>query len=296
LTIRARALVDRVLLNGYRAVGLSLESVGGHNQVFGQQITLSGGAIGTPSVLLRSGIGPADDLRRLGIAPVLDLPGVGANLIDHAGVGVDLTITNDSMTADSPLWQILLRCTAPGSAEQNDLLIFVAGGQRASRLSAKLMRPHSRGVLCLADPNPHRQPTILLNLAADPEDERRLVEGVRLVLALANTPDLAQHSGVVILDDGRELTAAEAVAAMQEDQAAADYVRRTVSHYVHPVGTARMGPVSDAGAVVDQYGRVHGIEGLRVPDASIMPNIPRANTNLTCIMIGERIAGWMRQV
>ena len=76
--------------------------------------------------------------------------------------------------------------------------------------------------------------------------------------------------------------------------AVARYVRRTVRHYVHPVGTARMGPLGYDGAVVDQYGRVHGIEGLHVADASIMPNIPRANTNLTCIMIGERMAGWMR--
>src|SRR5437899_11875599 len=98
-----------------------------------------------------------------------------------------------------------------------------------------------------------------------------------------------------MVDDGRSLRAAEAFAALMTTEAAVAYVRRTVSHYVHPVGTARMGPVGDAGAVVDQYGRVHGVEGLRVADASIMPNIPRANTNLACIMIGERIAGWIRQ-
>jgi choline dehydrogenase len=150
-------------------------------------------------------------------------------------------------------------------------------------------------VLRLDDPDPHCPPEIRLNLAADPEDERRLVEGVRLLVALANTPDMAaQHTGLVTLDDGRGLLAAEVCATLGMTETAADYVRRTVRHYVHPVGTARMGPVGDAGAVVDQYGRVHGVEGLRVVDASIMPNIPRANTNLTCIMIGERMAGWMQ--
>jgi hypothetical protein len=125
------------------------------------------------------------------------------------------------MTADSPVWQILLRCTAPRSAEQNDLLIFLGEqpARRARGLTVKLMRPRSRGVQRLADPNPHRQPDIRLNLAADPEDERRLVEGVRLLLAMANTADLAQHSGVVVLD-GRELLPAEAVAAMRETHTA----------------------------------------------------------------------------
>jgi choline dehydrogenase len=158
------------------------------------------------------------------------------------------------------------------------------------------MRPRSRGVLRLGDPDPNRPPDIRLNLASDPEDERRLIDGVRLLCALAGTQPLAaQHIDDVTLGDGRRLPAAEAFAAISTTEAAAGYVRRTVRHYVHPVGTARMGPVGDAGAVVDQYGRVHGIEGLRVADASIMPNIPRANTNLTCIMIGERVAEWMRR-
>ena len=297
LTIRPQCLVDRVLLEGTQAVGLAIEGDegGGHEQVRGRRITLAGGAIGTPAILLRSGIGPADELQRLGIAPAVHLPGVGANLIDHACVTIRLT-TMTAAPEDPPLGQVVAWCTAPGSAEPNDLQLFLLmnGRQPASALGVGLMQPRSRGVLRLDDPDPHCRPEICLNLAADPEDERRLVEGVRLLLALANTPDMAaQHTGVVTLDDGRELPLAEACAALGTNETAADYVRRTVRHYVHPVGTARMGPVGDAGAVVDQYGRVHGIEGLRVADASIMPNIPRVNTNLTCIMIGERMAGWM---
>jgi choline dehydrogenase len=156
-------------------------------------------------------------------------------------------------------------------------------------------RPRNFRDAPLSHSDPHRPPDIRLSLASDPEDERRLIDGVRLVCALASTEALAaQHTDVVTLDDGRSMPAAEAFAALGTRDVAAAYIQRTVTHYVHPAGTARMGPVGDAGAVVDQYGRVHGLEGLRVADASIMPNIPRANTNLTCIMIGERIAEWMR--
>jgi choline dehydrogenase len=298
LTIRPNCLVDRVLLDNTRAVGLAIEcdGAGSREQVLGQRITLSAGAIGTPAILLRSGIGPADELRRLGIAPKVDLPGVGVNLIDHALVGIRLTTTSEPLE-DSPFGQVISWSTAPGSGESNDLQfsLVMLGVQPASALGVALMRPHSRGVLRLTDTSPHHQPDIRLNLAADPEDERRLVEGVGVLLALARTPVIAaQHTGFVTLDDGRALSAAEAFAALETTETAASYVRRTVRHYVYPVGTARMGPAGDGDAVVDQYGRVYGIEGLHVADASIMPNIPRANTNLTCIMIGEQMAGWMR--
>jgi choline dehydrogenase len=259
-------------------------------------MTLSAGAIGTPAILLRSGIGPVDELRRLGIAPRVDLPGVGANLIDHARVGLRLTTTSE-LLENSPLGQVISWSTAPGSAESNDLQfsLVMSGMQPASALGVALMRPRSRGVLRLTDPDPHHQPDIRLHLASDPEDERRLVEGIRLLLALAKTEAVgALHAGLVTLDDGRELPAAEAFAALASTESAAKYVHDTVRHYVHPVGTARMGATGDRGAVVDQRGCVHGVQGLYVADASIMPNIPRANTNLTCIMIGERIAEWMR--
>jgi choline dehydrogenase len=299
LTIRPRCLVDRVLLDGTRAVGLVVEDdAGGRTeQIHGARITLAGGAIGTPAILLRSGIGPADDLRQMGISPVADLPGVGANVIDHARVRIHLTTR--SVPPENPPWgQVVLWCTAPESAEPNDLqlFLFMNGLQPASTLWVALMKPHSRGALRLSGPDPHCPPEIRLSLASDPEDERRLIEGLRLVCALADTSDIAaQHTGLVTLDDGHELPAAEAFATLGTIETAADYVRRVVSHYVHPVGTARMGPAGDANAVVDQYGRVHGVEALRIADASIMPNIPRANTNLTCIMIGERMAQWMRQ-
>jgi len=299
LTIRPRCLVDRVVLDGTRAVGVIVEDELAHNreQVDGERITLAGGTIGTPAILLRSGIGPADELRRVGIPLAVHLPAVGANLIDHARVAIRLT-TRAAPLDDPPIGQVISWCTASASREPNDLQLLMAtnGRQPASTLGVSLMRPRSRGVLRLGDPDLRHQPDIRLNLAADPEDERRLVDGIRLLLELANTPAIAtEHTGLITLTDGRELPASEARAALSTTESVTNYVRRTVTHYVHPVGTARMGPAGDPLAVVDQHGRVHGLEGLYVADASIMPNIPRANTNLTCIMIGERIAGWMRQ-
>jgi choline dehydrogenase-like flavoprotein len=134
-----------------------------------------------------------------------------------------------------------------------------------------------------------------LNLGSDPEDVRRLREGLRLLGELIQSPLLAPfHTDSALFNDGRVLPVDEAIAALTSRDASDEYIRRTVRHYVHPVGTARMGPEGDVGAVVDQYCRVRGVDNLRVVDASVMPNIPRANTNLTCVMIGERVADWMR--
>jgi choline dehydrogenase len=145
------------------------------------------------------------------------------------------------------------------------------------------------------DRDPHSPLDIRLNLASDPEDMRRLADAVRFLLALVASSALAPHiTRQVRLDGGRVMPLDEATALLASQEAIEAYIRQTVRHYVHPVGSARMGPDQDAGAVVDQQCRVRGAEQLHVVDASVMPNIPRANTNLTCIMIGERVAEWMR--
>ena len=197
LTIRPDCLVDRVLLDGTRAVGVELESAGRREQVYGQRITLSAGAIGSPAILLRSGIGPANDLRRLGIQVTVDLPGVGANLIDHGGVSIALSPKAGRLAANAPSVQGMLRYTAPGSVEQNDIQMFMyqrwveAGVERVLQPTVKLMRPRSRGMLRLVDRDPHSPLDIRLNLASDPEDMRRVADGLRLILALADSPALA---------------------------------------------------------------------------------------------------------
>jgi choline dehydrogenase len=284
LTIRPQCLVNRVLFEGDRAVGIEVESGGAMQEVFGRRVTLAAGAIGSPAILLRSGIGPAGGLRELGIEPRIDLPGVGANLIDHPHAGIVLQPAENvgNLNGNLVLWT-----TAAGSQEAGDLHIImgrppVPGLELTMR--ANLMRPHSRGRVSLTSADPHEQPRIQLNFFEREEDLSRLAAGLRLAIELAQSPQLEPFVDRVLLPLLQDL---------ESPGGSERYIRRTVGTYHHPVGTARMGEDPDSGAVVDQYCQVHGAQNLRVVDASIMPNIPRANTNLTCIMIGERVADWM---
>ena len=298
LTIRPHCLVDRVLLDGARAVGLELESARTAERLFGKRITLCGGAIGSPAILLRSGIGPAKDLDGLGIEPLVPLSGVGLNLVEHAGVGLSWEAPPGLVDENTPFIQALLRYTAPNSDQPNDMQVTLSQAlpQPALRLRTLLMKPQSRGMLQLRARDPHVQPDIRLNLASHPEDRRRLSEGLRLLSALIRAPQLvALGAHLVTLDDGTGMPTAEMVAMFSREDQRDTYVQRVVRHYVHPVGTTRMGSKGDPEAVVDQHCRVWGIQNLRVVDASVMPTIPRANTNLTCIMIAERVARWMRE-
>ena len=302
LTIQPHSLVTRVLLDDGRATGVELEFAGEMQQVTGTRITLSAGAVSSPAILLRSGIGPRADLQALGIAPRVDLAGVGNNLIDHPLAAVFLVPKPGMLDLKEPFIQVILRFTAPGSADVNDMQLYMISHQEVAPLAgeaaaalvgasvafgigASLQRPRSRGRLTLTSTDPHVQPKIDLNYFADPEDLRRLAEGVRLAWQIAQEPELAQFT--------------ERVALLTEEMVRSDemlqaYVQMTAGTTFHPVSTARMGPEGDPGAVVDQYCRVRGVENLRVVDASVMPNIPSANTNMPCIMIGEHVADWMR--
>jgi choline dehydrogenase len=302
LTIRPHCLVNRVLFASGRAVGVDIGDGGEPEQIRGRRITLAAGAIGSPAILLRSGIGPKAALASLGIEPVADLPGVGAGLADHPVTRLLLVPKPGSCDPQTPLTQVLLRYTAPGSGEFNDMqqvmfshvdvarmagqqAVALAGTPLAIGLPVALERPHARGRLLLASTDPHVQPAIQLNFAADPEDLRRLAEGVRLAWQIAHQPEIARHMHHVALLSEET---------MNSDDALAAYVRATISTQFHPCGTARMGPPEDAMAVVDQHCRLRTIPNLRVADASVMPTIPRANINLTCIMIGEHVSDWMR--
>jgi choline dehydrogenase len=302
LTIRPNCLVRRVLFDDRGAVGLEAESGGERARVYGRRVTLAAGAIGSPAILLRSGIGPEEALVDLGIEPAVDLPGVGANLSDHPVTRLLLVPKAGSCELETPLAQVVLRYTAPGSDEFNDMQqvlfshveVASLGGERAVAavgtplaigLPVALERPNARGHLSLASRDLSVQPLIDLNYASDPNDLGRLVEGVRLAWRIANEPEMAKHvERVALLSEDT----------LGSDAAIAAYVRATVTTQFHPCGTARMGPADDPMAVVDQQCRLRGVENLRVADASIMPTIPRANINLTCIMLGERAADWIR--
>jgi choline dehydrogenase len=200
----------------------------------------------------------------------------------------------------------LLRYTASGSEEFNDMQLWLQTVVDWTMLSGlpvepstppkliafpALQRPRSRGRLTLRSASPDDQPIIELNYLADPEDMRRMIDGMRLAWRIVHQPAVAEGwQGPIVGETGQVLDQAT----VTSDSLLIDFMRNNCTTLFHPVGTARMGPANDSMAVVDQYCRVRGVEGLRVVDASVMPNIVRANTNLTCIMIGERVADWMR--
>ncbi|MFI9008094.1 GMC family oxidoreductase [Actinosynnema sp. NPDC053489] len=302
LEIRSRTTVDRVVFDGARAVGVLAAAEGGsYELVEGRRIILATGAVASPMILLRSGIGPAEDLRRLGVDVRSDLPGVGGNLVDHQRTGAFLVPQPGVIDPTEAFLQQILRTTSPISGEFNDLqyymvnhfslshfpeLQMLAGATEILGVMVVSQRPGSRGRITLPSTDPSAQPNIVLNFLDDPREMDILVDGVRTAWKLAHHPDILKlGQGFVVLRD----------AMIDNDDMVRQYVKTSLDSAYHPVGTVRMGPASDPDAVVDERGAVYGTESLYVADSSIMPSTVRANTNLTSIMIGERMAAWLRE-
>jgi choline dehydrogenase len=299
LAIRGGCLVHRLLFDGSRAVGAEVESGGRVQSVYGRRIILAAGTIQSPAILLRSGVGPADKVEPHGISLRHELPGVGENLIDHFSAGVHGLPAAGVQHDPSVVTEIGLRYTADGSDKFNDMQLAVSTIFDASQVrglteqpratpsfgvGAVLQRTRSRGRLTLRSADAHAQPQLDMHYASDPEDMRRLIDGVRLSWELMHSPELEPLLDRVVAPTSET---------MESDALLAEYIRATTSTTWHVVGTCKMGPDGDAMAVVDQRGRVRGLEGLFVADASIMPDIVSCNTNLTTMMIGERIAEWL---
>ena len=293
LTIQANTLVHRLLFDGKRAIGMLVERDGQIERLVAGEIIVSAGSVASPHLLLRSGIGPADELRALDVPVVHDLPGVGKNLRDHPLVLVTLR-TKPSVPLDrgQPRLQVGLRYTATGSHLRNDM--FLLASSLASEngvatgaspigfyLGAAVYLAVSAGELRLASTDPQCQPILNYNYLAEPFDRERLREGVHHLIALL------QHEAF-------QAIVAERLSPTDEDLTSATaldrWMLRTATTGHHISSTCKMGPSHDTMAVVDQFGKVHGLRGLRVADASIMPDNIRANTNVTTMVIGERIA------
>jgi choline dehydrogenase len=295
LTIRPQVLARRVVFQGTRATGVEVESAGEVFTVQGDEMILSAGAIASPQLLLCSGIGPADHLRRLGIPVVHHLPGVGENLRDHPLVIV-LFRTRQGLVDDrAPAVQTGLRYTAEGSTTRNDMYIIPlsAASERGSAFTGgpgnlvgtgigiALENASSAGQLRLTSADPHMHPELDYRYLSDHWDRARMRDAVRLVIKLSQHPAYQPLVAERLTPTDRDLASDDALDAWLLNYA-------TTQH--HSSGTCKMGPASDPMAVVNQYGRVHGLAGIRVVDASIMPDVVRANTNATTIMIGERMA------
>jgi choline dehydrogenase len=299
LTVKGDVTARRVLFEGKKAVGVEAESGGERFTVEGEEIILSSGAIGSPQILMLSGVGPAEHLRSLGIDVVHDAPGVGQNLRDHPSAAVLFRATGDRPDVQAPVIQVGLRYTVEGSTLRNDMQIspmLMTSEHRPAQVqidddenyigfSASLQLAMGAGELYLTANDPFVQPFLDYNYLTDPVDRDRMRKAIRLTLRIADQPVFKD----IILNCVNPTEADLAT-----DDALDAWLSRNVGTSHHISGTCKMGPDSDNMAVVDQHGRVKGVEGLRVADASIMPDCIRANTNATTIMIGERVAGWIK--
>ena len=296
LTIRPKVMARRILFDGKRATGVEVESDGERFIVEGEEIVLSSGAIGSPHLLMLSGVGPAEHLRSLGIQVVHELPGVGQNLRDHPSVPVRCRVKDgfQRIDANEHGYQTALRYTATGSNARNDMQILLVASSpwgndpllgEGIALSCHVELADSAGEVRLTSADPNVQPHLEYRCLVEPWDRQRMRESIRLCIRLL------EHSVF------RE-TIAERIAPTDEDlasdQALDAYLVENVGSTAHISGTCKMGPVSDTLAVVDQYCRVRGLERLRVVDASVMPDVVRANTNATTIMIAERVSDWIK--
>jgi choline dehydrogenase len=297
LTIRGDALVDRVVFAGDRAVGVRAIVDGTPVTEYADEVVLSAGVIHSPAILMRSGVGPADALRGLGITVRRDLP-VGLGMQDHPMAVVDLPLTEEAAirTADDRHTNVCVRFTSGPGAMPHDLM-FVSMNQNvlsmeaadtrwpAGGLGVWLNQNHSRGVLTLRSADPEAQPEVRERMLSDARDRERLREGVRALVELARGAEIAP-----IVEGSVEARNGRLFAVLDDDAALDDHLLATVVDAQHGTSTCRMGAPGDASTVVDPSCRVLGVDGLRVADASVFPSVPRANTNLASIMVGELMA------
>ena len=294
LTIRAETHVRRLLIKNRACIGIEVEnSAGQTEQLFARTVVLSAGAIMSPAILMRSGLGPAAQLSQLGIPVVEDIPAVGQNLSDHPALSVVANVkAGVNINHDDPIIQTILRYTCAGSNKRNDLQIeqlsFAGRRQDPPRfaIAGVVEYQYGRGEIRLASADPMINPIINNRFCEDSRDASRLVTCLQDILRFTQSGPLSDMIDSVVFPDP----------ARGFDTASLDtLVRKFSASGYHPSGTVKMGPKEDPGAVVDQFGCCHTIDNLVVADASIMPFVPRANTNLTCIMIGEKIGEWLRQ-
>ncbi|MGQ0737361.1 MAG: GMC family oxidoreductase [Acidobacteriota bacterium] len=289
LRILTDVLVTRLLLDGRRVTGLEYARNGRREQVHAsREVLLCGGVIDSPKLLMLSGIGPAAHLRALKLPVVVDLPGVGANLQDHLKLSIrwDGRTTLPASTVTAGLFARSQPRGIGAAGRPPDLQFYVGRGldqpDRFVTITVSLVRPVSRGAVRLRSSDPFAAPVIRGGYLHDPADVAALVEGVRLARAFGHAAPYDTLRGEEV-DPGSAVTTPDAIA---------DFARRAADTIYHPAGTCRMG--GDAHAVVDTRLRVRGIEGLRVADASIMPDVVSATTHAASVMIGARAADFVR--
>ena len=314
LTVKTHAHVTRIAFDGQCASGVNyLYQDRMTHEPVSREVILCGGAVNSPQLLMLSGIGPADHLRNVDIPVIADLPGVGRNLQDHLQTSVihDCTKPFSIASSESPLnlLRYLLTHSGPYTSNVGEAGLFARTSEHLDRpdlqlifapnysmahgfgnppgdgftLAACLLRPKSMGTLTLRSNDPFAAPVIQPNYLVEPEDLQTLIAGIKLARRIIEAPAFDSVRGAEVYP-GTE---------RQKDMQVAEFIRGNAETLYHPVGTCAMG--QDPLAVVDGALRVHGVEGVRVVDASIMPSITSGNTNAPTIMIAEKGADLIRQ-
>ena len=343
LDIMCDTKVLRVALDGTRVAGVVVERAGQTQTIAAREVVVSAGGIHSPALLLRSGIGPAEDLRKLGIAVVADRRGVGCNYQNHPQLHFAMTLKPSSRMPASAQHYIMTSqrfSSGVDGCSRGDLFHYYTGrvstksfGTRMAMVAACLYTPVSRGFVALRSADPNAPLRVEQRLLSDPLDAKRMIMSVRHAERLLLDPKvracfdeiyLMPRQAPLKLINGTGLSGvAKAIGATAVLAAPAPLRRAMIGAAIkpgrlvadatatypisdddildatgasfHPASTCAIGAADDPMAVVDPQCRVYGVEGLRVADASVMPNIVSANTNIPTIMIAERVAEFMRR-
>jgi choline dehydrogenase-like flavoprotein len=289
LTVRGDALVSRVLFQGTRVRGVEVVTSAGPEVIPATEVCLCAGALHTPAILLRSGVGPADDLPP-GVAVVADLPGVGRGLRDHPMIWLSFPLADGPGAAGPdplPGHYVLRLSSGAVGADVNDLEVLPLDrstfNPAEGGLMVSLMQPVSAGRLRLSSADPAAGPAVEFGLLTEKSDMTRLRHAVRLVAGLCRSGPLAAVMA------GRLTLGGQVVDDASDEHLAALLLQRCMEYY-HAVGTCRMGDPHAPGTVVSPVGWVTGVEGLRVADVSVLPDLPRAPTHLTAVAVAVHLA------
>ena len=308
LTVRGGAFVRKVLIQDLKAVGVEVESGGEIFNVEAERVVLSAGSLKSPHLLMLSGIGPKDQLQQFGIPTLHELPGVGQNLSNHLSAQITYKVKDGvTLAGDVDAVHFNLHYPSERSSAINDMVLRTSPivderpervpgfrdkylnddipPERVARISCSLGLPDGTGYVRLASADPSLQPTFNYRYLQHPNDARRVREALRLASrflesdAFKAVVDHRIHPTDDILGD---------------DDALDLWIRQTVGTSRHVTGTCKMGPDSDPMAVVDQYCRVKGVQGLWVADASVMPRVTSSGgSHANVVMIGERVVDWI---
>jgi choline dehydrogenase len=288
LEVRSQCQATKIVIEGKRAAGIEYVRDGKPERARAtREILLCGGVIDTPKLLMLSGIGPADHVKSHNIPVVADVPGVGRNFQDHLKLSIRWSgkteLPGSTVTAG-----MFLRSDPANFGEPPDLQFYVGRGletpDRFITITVSLVFPKSRGEITLRSADPLAPPVIRANYLQEQADVDALVRGVKLARYFGEADSYADLKGEEMLPG----------AAMKSDADLAAFARRDSDTIYHGSGSCKMGPAGDRTAVVDPSLRVRGVDGLRVADGSIMPEVVNATTNAACVMIGEKASDLVR--